>query len=148
MSVKIADILGSSFRPNIEDYNFIYQFKFRQQSIMIHFLKESICATLIIIMLQYINYNYLNLFTERRYKFTDDYSERVSIISANLHKYQLLNTAGQILSISYFLSLISRIIYNAFSCKKIPPDLWLLFDIIAGAVNLAAFNIIGRSTPE
>ena len=30
----------------------------------------------------------------------------------------------------------------------IPIDIWMLFDIISGAVNIAAFNLIGSSTPD
>ncbi len=29
VSVSISDIFGYNFKPNIEDYNFLYQFKFR-----------------------------------------------------------------------------------------------------------------------
>ena len=35
-----------------------------------------------------------------------------------------------------------------FSKKKIRYDIWLFFDLISGAVNIAAFNIIGNATPE
>lgn len=59
-----------------------------------------------------------------------------------------MNFIGTILSISYFLSLVFRIIYNAFSKRKIRYDFWLIFDLISGAVNIAAFNIIGNATPE
>ena len=65
--VTIWDIMGDNFKPNIEEYNFIYQIKFRMQSVQIIFLKDFICATFIVCMFQYINYSYLNLFTERRY---------------------------------------------------------------------------------
>lgn len=27
-------------------------------------------------------------------------------------------------------------------------DLWMLFDLFAGTINIAAFNIIGNATPE
>jgi len=27
-------------------------------------------------------------------------------------------------------------------------DLWLMFDILAGGVNILAFNIVGNSSPE
>jgi hypothetical protein len=35
-----------------------------------------------------------------------------------------------------------------FSKRKIQYDIWLFFDIISGAVNIAAFNIIGGATPD
>lgn len=45
VKVTLKDIVGDSFKANIEDYNFIYQKKFRQQSIMIMLVKDFICAT-------------------------------------------------------------------------------------------------------
>ena len=148
VQTKITDIIGSNFRPNIEDYNFLYQFKFRLQSIQILFIKEFICATAIVLVFQYINYSYLNLFTKRRYSFTDDYQEQLTIIGNNLHDYRFLATMGTTLSISYFISFLGRIIYNSYSRRKIFFDLWLLFDLLACVVNLVTFNIIASSSPE
>ena len=148
VQITISDIAGSNFKANIEDYHFFYQFKFRQQNIMILFLKDFMCASGIVIIFQYINYSYLNLFTAQRYEFTDVYAERVAIIETNLQQYRILNTIGTALSISYFLSFIGRVIYNHFSRRKISFDLWLMFDLLAGVVNVAAFNNIAASTPE
>jgi Polycystin cation channel len=39
-------------------------------------------------------------------------------------------------------------IYNGFSKKRIKMDIWLMFDLIAGGVNILAFNIVGNSSPE
>jgi hypothetical protein len=69
--------------------------------------------------------------------------EKISIVNENMSVYKKFNYAGTILSISYFLNFISRMIYNGFSKKKIPMDIWLFFDFLAGAVNISAFNIIG-----
>jgi hypothetical protein len=38
------------------------------QSVSIIFIKDFACATFIVCMFQYINYSYLNLFTERIFK--------------------------------------------------------------------------------
>lgn len=46
--ITIRDIMGDNFKPNSEDYNFLFQYKFRQQSIFIIFLKDFICATFIV----------------------------------------------------------------------------------------------------
>lgn len=148
VKVTLKDIVGDNFKPNIEDYNFIYQKKFRQQSIMIILIKDFVCATFIVVMFQYINYLYLNNFTERRYQNVETDEEKISIIQKNLLEYRQINFAGTILSISYFLSFVSRVIYNYFSRRKIKYDFWMLFDLLAGAVNIAAFNIIGNATPQ
>lgn len=50
VKVDLHDIMGNNFKTNIEDYNFIFQLKFRQQSIMIIFVKDFLCATLIVIV--------------------------------------------------------------------------------------------------
>ena len=97
MHVTIGDIMGENFKPNIEEYNFIYQIKFRMQSVWIIFLKDFICATFIVCMFQYINYSYLNLFTERRYLKAETEAEKIAIISENLEVYKKFNYAGTIL---------------------------------------------------
>ena len=99
-------------------------------------------------MFQYINYSYLNLFTERRYKQTNVYEERLEIISKNLVMYKQYNFIGTILSISYFINFICRVVYNQNTKKKIPFDMWLYFDLLAGVVNIIAFNIVGGSSAE
>ena len=70
-------------------------------------------------------------------------ANRVRLKIDDPHILLKFNYAGTILSISYFLNFISRMIYNGFSKKKIPMDIWLFFDFLAGAVNISAFNIIG-----
>ena len=84
VTVSIRDILGDNFRANIQDYNFMFQIKFRMQSVSIIFIKDFACATFIVIMFQYINYSYLNLFTERTYMKAATYDEKVEIIRENL----------------------------------------------------------------
>jgi hypothetical protein len=34
------------------------------------------------------------------------------------------------------------------SKRKIYMDVWMCFDLLAGSVNIAAFNIIGGTRPE
>jgi hypothetical protein len=72
----------------------------------------------------------------------------VAIIAENLITYKKFNFIGTILSVSYFLNFAARVMYNGFSKKKIRMDLWLMFDILAGGVNILAFNIVGNSSPE
>jgi hypothetical protein len=49
--------------------------------------------------------------------------------------------------LSYFLNFLCRVIFNTFSKVRLPMDLWMLFDIMAGVVNIGAFMIIGNATP-
>ncbi len=52
------------------------------------------------------------------------------------------------MSVGYFLSFIGRLIYNLFSRRKIDLDLWMAFDVVAGIINITAFNIVGNARPE
>ena len=52
---------------------------------------------------------------------------------------------GTVLSVSYFISFGGRILYNAFSRRKISLDIWMLFDLVAGVTNILAFNVIGNA---
>lgn len=148
VKVSIGDIMGRNFRPDIHGYNFMYQFKFRMQSVLLHFYKDSLCAGGIMVIFQYINYSYLNLFTERRYENAPDETTQLDIIADNLVTYKSINFIGTIMSVSYFLNLLCRVIYNSFAKKKIPMDIWLIFDCMAGVVNIIAFNIVGSTQPE
>jgi hypothetical protein len=99
-------------------------------------------------MFQYINYNYLTLFGQKRYINLPTYEARIAVINENLAIYRSINFAGTILSFSYFLSFINRIIYNAYSFRKINSDIWMIFDITAGIVNIIAFNLVGKSSAD
>jgi hypothetical protein len=68
VEIKMGDVLGNNFKPVIEEYNFLYQKKFRQESIMVIFSRDFLCACLMVVIVQYINYTYLNLFNQRRYQ--------------------------------------------------------------------------------
>jgi hypothetical protein len=52
------------------------------------------------------------------------------------------------MSIPYFISLTCRLIFNIQSKKKLPYDVWLIADVMAGITNIVAFNVIGRADPE
>eukprot|EP00347_Sterkiella_histriomuscorum_P007582 403348366 len=130
---QLQDVIGSNFKPNIDDYNFMYQMIFRKESINLILIKDFICATVIVAVFQYINYLYMNLFTARRYIELVTVEEQLAVMSNSLRQYKEINF---------------RIIYNYFSLKKIDLDLWIIFDLAAGIANIFAFNIIGNSPPE
>lgn len=62
--------------------------------------------------------------------------------------YNNFNFVGTILSVSYFFTFFYRLIYNSYSRRKIYGDIWMIFDLVSGTINIAAFNIIGFTTPE
>ena len=122
--------------------------KFRKQSILLIFAKDFACATVMILVFQYINYLYLDLFKEDAYAYAESYTEAISIIETNLKDYKRINFFGILLSFSYFLSLFCRILFNTFSKQKLPLDMWMFFDTLAGVVNIGAFTLIGAASPE
>jgi hypothetical protein len=73
---------------------------------------------------------------------------REQIIADNLIEYTSFNYIGTMVSFTYFLGPLYRFIYNQFSKRKVFYDIWLLFDVLSGVVNIAALNIIGSSTPK
>lgn len=148
IKITINDIIGESFRPNIEDYNFIFQKKFRQESIQIIFILDFVSASLMACTFQYVNYYYLILFTQRRYKDAATYEDKYDIIEANLKTYKQVSFYGILLSITFFISFFGRLVYNAFSRKKIRSDIWMLFDLSCGCVNIFAFNFISNATTD
>ena len=148
VNVTIKDIIGENFTPNINEFNFNYQFKFRTRSVLMIFWTDFLCAFFIVCMFQYINYSYLNLFTVRRFQDAFTYDDKIAIIAKNIESYKHFNFVGTILSISYFINFFCRVIYNSKNKKKINFDLWLYFDIVAGVINILAFNIVGGTSPE
>lgn len=67
-SLTIAELLTNSFTVKIQDEKYQYQFKYRHKSIAYIFLKEFTCALGLVIIFQYINFKYLSLFAERKFK--------------------------------------------------------------------------------
>lgn len=100
-------------------------------------------------MFQYINYSFLNLFKEKAFM-KDGYTkaQSLAVIKNHLIQYNDINFIGILLSVSYFISVTCRLIFNWFSKQHLPFDLWVLFDVVAGITNIGAFLSIGNSTPE
>jgi hypothetical protein len=69
-------------------------------------------------------------------------------VQENLETYKEINAYGTAFSIPYFISLICRLIFNLQSRKKLPYDIWLIADVLAGITNITAFNVIGKADPE
>jgi hypothetical protein len=66
----------------------------------------------------------------------------------NLQTYKSINFAGILLSLSYIISLVCRLIFNIFAKVKLPIDLWMIFDITTGVINIGAFIIIGNASVD
>ena len=62
MPIKISQVLGDEFKPDITEPNFSIQYKFRRKSIATLFQKNFISACAQVFCYQYINYQFLILF--------------------------------------------------------------------------------------
>jgi hypothetical protein len=60
---SLMDIVTNFFQFN-RGLNYDFQYRFRTQSIQFYFLKEFICAFLMLVIFQYINLRYLALFSK------------------------------------------------------------------------------------
>lgn len=47
--------------------SFWFQFKFRHESVEYAYMKEIICSLILVVIFQYINFEYLNLFSSSTY---------------------------------------------------------------------------------
>ncbi|CDW85372.1 UNKNOWN [Stylonychia lemnae] len=148
VETQFGDIIGANFKPNIDDYNFMPQMVFRQESITLILMKDFVCASIMVFVFQYINYLYLNLFTAKKYNDKVLYEDQIAVIQTSLNAYKQINFFGTILSCSYILNFVQRLIYNQFAGKKLDIDLWIVFDLTAGIANIIAFNIIGTAEPS
>jgi hypothetical protein len=59
----LKEIVMQNFQTGIDEQKFWYQYKFRHYSISYIYLKDFISATGMVILFQYINFNYLHLFS-------------------------------------------------------------------------------------
>jgi len=60
--VEFSDLLMGNFKPNVSGLNFWYQYKYRRSNVNYIYLKDFICAAILVLTFQYINYSYLSLF--------------------------------------------------------------------------------------
>jgi hypothetical protein len=94
--VKIRDLLVNGFNINIKELRFWFQYTFRRESIEYAFYKDFICATILVIIFQYINFQYLELFRERVWRDLDSKEAKIAKIEDNLNTYNGYNFIGTI----------------------------------------------------
>ena len=66
----------------------------------------------------------------------------------SLVEYRSINFIGIFLSLSFFLSFVVRLLFNNYSKYKLSFDVWLMFDLLAGFVNIIAFNFVGSASAD
>jgi hypothetical protein len=94
--ISIRDLLVNGFNINIKELRFWFQYTFRRESIEYAFYKDFICATALVVVFQYINFQYLELFRERVWKDEVTGEVDMTIIEDNLATYNGFNFIGTI----------------------------------------------------
>ena len=145
--LSFKELVTQNFKVAIDEQKYWFQFKFRAHSISYFFKKDFISGLGMVILFQYINFQYLNLF--RRNDF-NGFTEETQLILAKdkLLEYNKVNFYGTIFSATLVLHLITKFMFNLFVEVKIPLDKWSMIDLVCSFFNIICFNIIGKTQPE
>lgn len=139
--------LSNSFEPNFE-FDYSFQYRYRHHSIYFIFMKEFLCALSILIIFQYINYLYLDLFNVDGMSGTD--IEKEAKLEDNLSTYKGYNLLAFLFSFSLLGSSILKLIFN--SCnktRKLPLDKWTVIDSFTAIVYIVSIFVISNlSAPD
>lgn len=126
--IGIRDLMTNKFKINIERVKFWFQYTFRSESIEYLFYKDFICATMVVIIFQFINFQYLELFRQRVYRDLESEQAKEDKVNENLEVYNGYNFIGTIIAFSLCYSFFMKIIFNSVSKEKLPFDKWTLMD--------------------
>jgi len=158
-------VVTNYFVPNMEvDYSF--QYRYRMRSISFLFYEEFICAVFVLLVFQYINYNYLTLFEDKvikgtthdTYRVPDDdnvieagaYSidEQVWNVDQSKKEYARWDLINLVLSLALIFQFFLKLLFNSISKLKIRIDKWTIVDTLNGCINLIAMYVISNIDPR
>eukprot|EP00350_Pseudokeronopsis_sp_OXSARD2_P001981 CAMPEP_0170550742 /NCGR_PEP_ID=MMETSP0211-20121228/8748_1 /TAXON_ID=311385 /ORGANISM="Pseudokeronopsis sp., Strain OXSARD2" /LENGTH=433 /DNA_ID=CAMNT_0010857443 /DNA_START=189 /DNA_END=1490 /DNA_ORIENTATION=- len=129
------------------------------------FYEEFICAILVLLLFQYINYNYLTLFSDAIIKGTTNDTYRIptddSVIEAGAYsideqiyhvvkskeEYAYFDQINLILSSSLVFHFFLKLFFNAMAQQRSFLDKWAILDLTNGLFNLIAMFLIGSLDP-
>jgi hypothetical protein len=135
------------FEPNYEfDYNF--QYRYRAYSINFIFMKEFICALGLLIIFQYINYQYLSLFNIDDLKDKTE-EQKISELNDNIETYRNYNILAFLFSFSLIAQFMLKMIFNSWTTsKKLPFDKWTIVDTVSALLYIWAIFVVSNLTAE
>lgn len=139
--------LKNYFEPNYDfDYNF--QYRYRSHSINFIFMKEFICALAILIIFQYINYQYLSLFNIDELSSKSD-SEKMRILEENINTYRNYNILAFLFSFSLIAQFLQKMIFNMLSTTgALPIDKWTALDTISAILYIVSIFVVSNLSPD
>lgn len=131
----------------MDDQKYWYQYKFRHYSIAYIFIKDFISATFMVVLFQYINFTYLQLFKQKDLEnFT--YNAKWVLLQSKIEEYNQVNYLGTIFSATLVIHLITKAIFNLCVEVKMPLDKWSIIDFFCSISNIVCFNVIGSIKPD
>ena len=129
--ISPKDLLTNQFTINISRVKFWFQYVFRNESIDYIFKKDFLSATFIVIVFQYINFQYLELFRERVYRDLPSEQAKINKINRNLEIYANYNIFGTICAFSLLYSGACKWSFNKLSKNiNLPMDKWTVLDVV------------------
>lgn len=110
-------------------------------------MKDFLSATGMVILFQYINFKYLELFKSSDFNSLPE-EEQLVHLEERIVEYRGVNYLGTLFSASLFIHLIAKVIFNLLAKMKMPLDQWTIVDCVTAFFNIVCFNVIGSVTPE
>lgn len=131
-------MITNYYTPNFKvDYS--YQYRYRSKAISFYFYKEFICALAMLVIFQYINYQYLILFSNNYIKSEDDTEESsISKIIKSVRDYVDWNFFALFFSAALLFQLLLKVLFNICSRSRIGFDKWTIMDSLSAILNIAA----------
>lgn len=137
----------NNFKPKYE-VNYNFQYRYRSHSINFIFWKEFICALLVLIIFQYINFRYLSLFDISSLEHLS-YSQKVTQIEENIEIYKEYNYVALIFAFSMVAHSLQKVFFNALTTTgKLPLDKWTVMDTVSSVLHIISIAIIWNLKPE
>lgn len=135
------------FEPNYEfDYNF--QYRYRAYSINFIFMKEFIWALGLLIIFQYINYQYLSLFNIDELDGKTE-AQKIETLNDNIETYRNYNILAFLFSFSLIAQFLLKVIFNSWTTsRKLPLDKWTIIDTVSAILYILAIFVVSNLTAE
>ncbi|CDW75745.1 UNKNOWN [Stylonychia lemnae] len=167
----IMEIASNSFEPNFK-VDYIIQHRYRSKSIYFYFTKELYCALMMLIIFQWLNYQYLTLISiandvievsatddtavtgviggTLRYlqslleQSLKDQQEELSDLQKSGNIIYNLGIVSYLFSFALLFQLFLKFIFNHYSKSKLPFDKWVILDSLSAVLNIIAVQVIER----
>ena len=93
----------------------------------------------ILLVYQYINFLYLDLFQDKNFRNKTSEEQQT-----NLSRYKNWNVLAFLISGSLLFSFVLKLIFNVFAKRKLRCDIWTSLDVICAFVNLVSVNVVSN----